>query len=659
MPDALTTPTRSWWTALRDLIRGWFGGYEAPDEAAPTPVTSGLPALEPLAARSDVPRAGEHVRICVDFGTSTSTVARAILGGEPELAVLQADPRTGRRVRTIDSDIAWASGEPAVLGAVARLLEERQTVTGEYHRSLKRMLSDLRRDDQSHLKLRLRVEPLIEELLRLSLDPAASGTVRRQAELTGVAVAELAGQLGLPDHEALRKAVATGTLDLYLCVPNAFGNFEEEVLRGAAWEAAVRFQRDCAESLGVRRTDEAVAVRLIREAEAVAWWVLHEDHLRGRQIAAHDATWLVFDVGAGSTDAAVVSVRTGDGRGQAPEVRTDVHSGAVFGGHDVDELFLHATAERAGEGHPDAIERRIAAAKTTRALQLRAFSDGKEAWSAEFTAALAGIDVDRLLRWIEAPDGPMPGAETIPPFRPGTELWPVREVTGFQFGPDYARFLRGTVVGVLAALGAARPNAKLERVILSGRGALLPGVAPLVARKLVAMGWIASPSQVALVDGGDPERLKLACVLGIAVAAAHRAVPDELSQTLSEEVSFGRAVPLWPRGARLQDSAVRAGLRLEGADGARLVGFYQYRCPREVADAIGAGTPWEHRHLGAAQLHLFEPLELLASFDTKTGQLGLWRVIDGDCVPVPLEVEPVYATGENPISRMPFGWVDA
>jgi hypothetical protein len=655
---------RSWWLAFLDVLRGWFGGEPLPEIAAAPRLTRALPDLEPLPPEEGISRPTEHVRIGIDFGTSTSTVARAVAGGEPEVAVLQADPRTGRKVSTIDSDVLWEVGQPAVLGGVARLLQERgEAGKAEVHRSLKRMLSDLRRLPDSHVLLRLRVSALVEELLRLALDPEASGTVRAQSELAAVPSFEIARHLGLPGRGSLAEAVARGTLDLYLCVPNAFGNFEEEVLRSAAARAGEALQREIAERRGIELDEPAVVVHLIREAEAVAWWVLHARHLRSRAPAQHAGTWLVFDLGAGSTDAAVVIARTGAAPAEVAEVRSLFHSGVAFGGHDVDELLLRLVAERSGDEVPAGIERRVAGAATTRALQLRQFSDAKEAWSRSMSDAFARSAPDattRWLTWVLQPQGAMPGGDALPPFRPTTALWPeVKELAGPAWGEDYARWLRGTAAGVLDALVAAHPGTKVDRVILSGRGTLLPGVRAMVTKKLLDAGWIGSPEAVEMVDAQSPEKLKLACVQGIAVAAAHAAIPPELPQVLAEEVSLGRHAPLWRRGQLLHETTARAAFALEAHDGPRRLVFHQDRCPREVADAIGVPSLWEHRHLGSAELHLFDPVELHATFDARTGQLRIWRLAESGPVPVPLETDPLTATGTNPVSRLPFGWVDA
>ncbi len=633
-------------------------------ERSPRP-TRALPALEPEQAPPSEVRPAEHVRICVDFGTSQSTVARAIHGAMPDLAVLQVDPRTGRRWPTIDSDIVYSSEDRAVLGAAARLLEERgRRPNTQYFRSLKRMLSDLSRVPDSHLMLRLRVEALVEELLRLALDPSSSGTLRKQAELMNVNVADLAAHAGLPNRAGLADTVARGVLDLYLCVPNAFGNFEEEVLRDAAYHAGVAFQRSlAADRPPIWNAEDAratVVVHLVREAEAVAWWVLHQKQLPPG--AGDQARMLVFDVGAGSTDAAIVTVRSGEGAGESPTVHTEAHSGASFGGHDVDELLLRLMADRSGSATLDQIGQKISKAGTTRARELRQFADAKEAWAREVNDAFTRDPelLDAFVTWVDAAEGSVPGEQILPAIRPQSDAWPdVRELTAAHWGVPYARFLRGVVTGVLRALDAAEPGTAIDRVVLSGRGTLLPGVRALVTRRLVASGRIRSAEQVVAVDA-DEERLKLACVLGIAAAAASASVPERLPQMLAEEVSIGRNVPLWTRGVRIQDCVVRAAVRLEGKEGARRVGFYQYRVPREVAAAIGASTLWEQRHLGAAEIFVFDAVEVAVVFDVGTGALGVWRLVaDGPPVPIRLEVDPVFASAENPISRLPFGWVDA
>lgn len=636
-------------------LMGWLRALVGLDEESPPALTDrarpdGLPDLEPAPGPPPMARPAEHVRLCIDFGTSQSAVARAIPGADPELAVLQSDGQ-GKFAHTIDSDVAFAPGEPAILGAVARLLEERRGGL-EFHRSLKRVLSDVRRLADSHLLLRLRVEALVEELLRLALAPDTSGTVAAQARLLQRDVAEIAAPLGLPGKDALREVVARGVLDLYLCVPNAFGNFEEEVLRAAAQSAGEALQ------LSLGAASPHVVAHLVREADAVAWWELHRTALTARGPSAARGTWLVFDVGAGSTDAALVDVRVDDGQ---PAVRVLAHTGVAFGGTDVDELFLRIVAERSGLSVPHGLDARVKERASTRALQVRAFADAKIDWSREHGAAVARAGdgaVDRWIAWSATPDGGLPDPELWPPFRPPADDWPVREIGAAAWGPAYARFLRASVSGVVRALRRGAPDARIDRVIVSGRGSLLPGMHALLLRELRAAGW--EVDAVGAIGGGqDPVALKLACVLGIAVAASHAAVPDKLPQVLSDEIAM-RDRTLLPRGLPLAGDDARAALALPAADGHRRLVFHQHRCPREVAEAVAEASLWEQRHLGAADVHLFEPLELHAAFDTRTGQLQLWRrVADGTTVPIVLEQDPVVGAGRNPITGLPFGWAES
>lgn len=651
MPDSggALAPTGPWATLLA-WLRAFVGLDEEPVRALPVRAGDpGLPELEPTRAPAAAARPPEHVRLCIDFGTSQSAVARAVPGADPELAVLQADGH-GQVTHTIDSDVAFAAGEPAVLGAVARVLEERRAPL-EFHRSLKRVLSDVRRLADSHLLLRLRVEALIEELLRLALAPDTSGTVAAQARLQGREIAEIAAPLGLPGKDRLREVVGRGVLDLYLCVPNAFGNFEEEVLRAAAQAAGE------AVAIGLGAETPHVVAHLVREADAVAWWELHRTALTARGAAPARGTWLVFDVGAGSTDAALVDVRVDDGQ---PAVRVLAHTGVAFGGTDVDELFLRVVAEKAGLSVPHGLDQRVRERAGTRALQVRQFADAKIDWAREHGAAAARAGepgLDRWLAWSTAPDGPAPDPEVWPPFRPPADDWPVREVGVSGWAPAYARFLRAAVSGVVRALRRAAPDAAIERVIVSGRGTLLPGIQPLLLRELRAAGWPVATLKP--VGADDPVAMKLACVLGIAVAASHAAVPDRLPQRLSDEIAM-RDRTLVPRGLPLADDEVRAAITLPAADGHRRLVFHQHRCPREVAEAVAEASLWEQRHLGAADVHLFEPLELHAAFDTRTGQLQLWRrAADGSTVPIVLEQDPVVGAGRNPITGLPFGWAES
>ncbi len=656
--SAIDVPEPGWWHSLVRSILRLFSADETENRPAlPAPSTHTLPALRPPPGRRESSLPSEHVRICIDFGTSNSAIARAVLGGQPELATLQADVRQHRKFNTVDSDILWKIGSPATLGAIARLMDRRRSDDREIYRSLKRMLSDLRRKEDSHLRLRFRVEALIEELLLLALQPASAGTVAAQADLQGSSIEDIAKNLGVPGLTVLTPAVIHGTLDLYLCVPNAFGTFEEEILRSAAQHAGESVQRRISDD--PHRTT-TVVVHLIREAEAAAWWALHERHLRHRSAQPLVSRWLVFDVGAGSTDAAIVSVNADGDPGHSPEVRSLLHAGVAFGGHDLDELFLRLLAERAGD--LPQLDKKLVDSSSSRAIELRALADAKEQWSNDVAQMLARWPAERReewLSWIAQPQGAMPGVDELPAFRPASDIWPeIKEISGAHWGEPYARFLRGTTIGVLRALVAQSPQATVDQVMLSGRGSLLPGLGAMVARELLRLGWIQNADQVQpIADPGEP--LKLACVLGIAVAASHSAIPQRLPQRLTDDISLGRHTPLWARGTRFDSSVLNATIRLDAHSGPRRLGFYQFRCPKEVAEAIGSATLWEHRHLGSVELHVYTVMDLMAQYHTQTGALSLFRFDQNqECFPLTLENDPIVDIGQNPISGLPFGWID-
>jgi len=656
-----------------------------------TEVTPTFPQLEP----PDIPgtriTAGDtrEVIICIDLGTSASAVAHMEGTGHIELARYYTEDAAGNptTANLIESDAAFPRPEhadaigPAVLGPVAVALAARGDPSYDHYRSLKRMLTDTPRTDAQNAyysaenKLIPRIAAMVEELLLLAVLPGHSGTLAQVRRRSPQRAERILTATGFEDHRQIAGRIARGSIRLTVSIPNAFGNFEELIIRRASEQGASRVAARCAGLISEEeRGDGAVQVNLMREAEAVVWWT--------QSLAPppdSEENWMVFDVGGGSTDSAIVTVRTRAGR---TNVRLQMHSGAPFAGGDLDVLCLRLAAESAGDTTEAAITQRILAERGSRVHLMGVFSKIKIGWSKQLVAWLEELNAEErnaFFVWVtdayagpEALD-PLWNAEGFPDLRVVGTPWLSNRVAPREFAAAWARFLRGLVVGLVAALReqteAAGGRMQLDRVIISGRGSQIAGVRSLLVRELLRHGWINDPSRVDFVPGGntsDREHLKLACVRGIAIGAVRAPMEGTVSQHLSDEVTFSvgaRPTPLWPRRLPLVGSTARGALLLrydhDAWENTTIIHFYQARCPPQVVAAIGdASSGWAHRHLGYIALEMRRDVELVVLFHTETWVLRIWdRATISDAEGVELQARSQgSARVTNPLTGLCFGW---
>ncbi len=628
----------------------------------------------------------DQVIVCIDLGTSASAVARMDGTSNPHLARFYDEDEKGRprAIHVIESDIAFPRPEhadaagPAVLGREAVRLESDRDPAYDFYRSFKRMLTDTPRSDtrnayySAETRLAPRVAAMVEELLLLAILPEHSGTIGRVRQRHDAErAAQILSLTGFESHSSVADRIARGSLQLHISIPNAFGNFEERIIRRAAEAAAGRLIARCADLVGEdERGAGDVSVSLVREAEAVVWWT----H-RIRPSPDGEENWMVFDVGGGSTDSAVVTVRTRSGR---PSVRLQMHSGAPFAGGDMDALFLRLAAAAAGDASEAAITARIAAERGSKVQLMGTFSNIKINWSArleQWLDDLTAEERDAFYGWVIWPEeGDVEELLLqLPELRVLGSPWHTAVLEPRSFAVAYARFLRGVVVGLVGSLREQAEQSggglRLDRVIISGRGSRIAGVRPLLERELKRLGWIAKATDVGFVprlDEADRDHLKLACVRGIAIGAVCAPMEGILSHILSDEVTFSlgaRPLPLWSRRMPLRDGVVRGVLRLrhdpEDWNPGTFVHFHQARCPPQVVKAVSdADDRWAYRHLGFISLDLVRDIELYLIFNSETWTLQIWdRAVIAEGSGAELRAR-VGGGGQvaNPLTGLPFGW---
>ncbi len=274
---------------------------------------------------------------------------------------------------------------------------------------------------------------------------------------------------GRPLAECLDQAFQT-----YVTVPNAFPSSAIDVLRrGVAYGVAA--------ALRCRRLPE---VKSLLEAEAVAYGAIARPALAERR---RRTTLLVIDAGAGTTDATILRAEDGD-------LRALAHVGLPVGGMDLDTFLASLkgpfeTAEREGK-----LSQWLGAARQAKQHHL-----------GEKSAPPAGVYpppgepvVDRCRRLAAdlVANGDWPAE------REGRPI--AEEITRV-----YQRYMALAVRGLIRALPADEV-ARVDEVVLSGRGSLLAGFRDTVRQTLSEQG----PSLVPRCAEHARDR-KLAVVRGV------------------------------------------------------------------------------------------------------------------------------------------------
>ncbi|MCP4915992.1 MAG: hypothetical protein GY913_03630 [Proteobacteria bacterium] len=605
-------------------------------------------------------------RICMDFGTSACAVAAATLDGEPTLANLSQIP--GQPQMTVRSVFAIPTqdGNHAVLGDRAEALQSNKKVKGDYafHRSLKRMLSDGRADENSGKKRRRALRAVIQELLLLAMAPEHSGTLA-SLEADPTARATRAKELGIPGFQL--DDLPRHGLELYLSVPNAFGSYECEVIRKAATDALQDTLAFLARTRGWTQAPVTAPPRMIREAEAVVWW-----ELKRKKGVFDPQRWLVFDVGGGSTDAAIVQASR---PGARSFVESIAYSGVTFGGNDIDELLVKQILDRMADPEHERLGKLMKqVGGTSRLALLFDVETTKGDWSEETNRAIGGDEPELDEKWTswlsavldenldkEAQHDDITHDQGVFDLRPA-----LPSLKHPQFRRPLAAFIRATVRTVIDDLFSDGVTT-IDRVVVSGRGSLLPGVKQALTMYLLKIGAISDASAVAEATqdvAGETSHMKLACVRGICNAAAFAQLDKGLTHFVSQEVTYqlGELEPIrvWPARMRLLPSGfARAAIRLgPDASGAPIF-FSQRRFPSTIVRYFPGSSRWSRRLIGSIRApRVQKQRDFLLYFDCKKWSMQLWELRNNGPRDVGEMVQHDPPGLTNPVTGLPFGWGD-
>ncbi len=598
--------------------------------------------LRPLGRGQENPArlAADRPRLAIDLGTSASAVAFMEPEGEDGEVLLVDFGRLGEggdpfgpapaRSQLIGSEIfdgSTAAGEKITcLGRTAMKLHREDPARGRYHTSVKRALEAHTLKDRKlgssglnpHLMANLKglVVDVFTELLLLAVLPDKSATWRSAVELEGDDRERFRG-VGLPLQ--IRPAIADwirhAGVELYITVPNSFSRHELEVLRNGADTAA----RALFDALGAP-PDNPIRIHTPREAEAIAWWEQHARRIRAdseaEQTEEGTERWLVFDMGAGTTDLALVEVRDGD-------IRLIRRSGVPLGGDDVDLTLLLYLVH--GDLR-DVARSRLMEGSDARLqdLDVSFGSVSTVGLTPEKAADLADAidpeirqDVKREARVIkEAWSGFVPPTVEDDLAEWVASVIDLAPVEGRSFGdlsgdalltaPFWADRYRLFVH--LVTVGCCRPlveegvaNQQVDRVLLSGRATFLPGIEACLKAALAEVGlyeesrqcsW-PSPPLGLRVDA--PMDAKLAVVRGAAVLSnlgQQRLTPARMADAITADVRFGggraEVFAVIPRNTQLDARGqCRRLYRLTERPGTEVrIGIHRRRIPREVVDAV-------------------------------------------------------------------------
>ena len=698
MFDKLTGLLSSAWNRAKEELFGVDETYNVPppgesappsdlpeEPRPPIPDYSRYPELE--APRSTQSTGYNDIHLCLDFGTSASAVGLVVGATQLYLAELEvAELPTGEYVsrKTIDSvfaiprDIDHPDTPGVVLGRLAREL----TSDPDYRhfQSLKRRLSDTEERGDAYARLLTEdVAQAIQELLWLALYPKNSATLAYAKKTLATKpdyIEAMEEQLGFQSFTV--EHLKQYGLQLHLAVPNAFGAHESRILQHGAQKAfdAVldRLQREFGWEGRPRRPEP----KLIREAESVVWWEVSNRnrvlrHTSSNAPRGFEGRWLVFDMGGGSTDAAIVYAKAEEGK--RPSVQTIRHTGVALGGNDVDELLLASAAER-GHANPNThklVDKLVGTRNRSSVLNM--FAETKVAWSGRMASDAESDDEDASFsRWVQTVmEGPRQGKQerAEPLFFDLGVSQDIEPLNHADFAGRFAQFLRATVASVLDDLFDVHGNQvgdpqQVSRVILSGRGALIPGVKLAVTHYLRRHKLITSDTHVTFASPGAdawPDAMKLACVKGMRVATL---VPNSgLRHFVSHEITVSEfqadtGITLWKQGTRLTPDAKATMILRRNADEEVVWRFFQHRFPRTMERYFSEPDRWgAYRQLASHPLSQSRAREAyLVAYDCKSWTIELWDITNQH-KPFPVPIggpAPELNADDNPVTGLPWGW---
>ena len=587
-----------------------------PDEALsrldPPPATA-LDGTQPGIAAAGTRRQG--LSLCIDLGTFASTVA-SDWNNEVELAVLsyRRAPHGGSAASLIASNevsstVLWVGDRPFMDADSFGDMADHSGA--DVSQSFKRLLFEYLWFGANPKNL-TRLSAIYEELLLLTLAPRLSTTLhllreRLKARADGetgpgseahrLETWEKKGGLqSLRDPRQLEDALTAG-VRLRLCIPNAF---DAKSVSIAVGHLNTAFKR-VAGKVCPRVRYGPVKVSTIREAEAVAWAVPD---------AQPSELTLVLDVGAGTTDAALVRI----GQGVTP--RVVLRTGMPFGGDDV-ELVLLAAAYRKANRLADLKNlprgQRLAGKRAVR-IYKEAWSDTNQELRPEERAFLGGAlaAIDDALPLDLLGEGQTEGVIVpmyAPPAVTGAEPTQSSVDVAPLTVPGFVDFLRLAVWSTCEPLLLAAKGA-LTRVFLSGAASYTPGVAVALqalldkhvcGAKIMPIADVLATAP-GLVNVAPVRRAKIACVYGgtLSLPFSDESDQTQLTEALRVEIfspGTRREYDLFAAGEQLHDGQLLASYAVRGGRVEHTFTVYRYFTPHEYIALRHRTSSWVRRFI--------------------------------------------------------------
>lgn len=677
---------KSWWTGDDERIeqdRTEQDGDAWPEEGV-DPLT---PVAAAVAPDGDGAPGQEHARraaglnLCIDLGTFASTVARE-RDGNVELAVLhyQSQPPGWSPAYEIRSAALWIDDrpfmDPLTFAEMAAAHAE-----AEVTRSFKRLLFEYVWFEHNPRNAE-RLTAMYEELFLLALDPQKSSTVQLlEASLAGgpdltaergsrherVRLWKQYGGLPNLDRERqLQESIMAGAR-LRLCVPNSFDAQSVTVATGRLSAAFMNVVRKMFPPLATQCPPPEVSI--VREAEAVTWCI--------ENAGLQPSQALVLDIGAGTTDAALVRLGRERRHGAQTGLKVLYRTGVPFGGDDIDLILLSTAHERR-----DGIEPLLSMPRKTKLEFASRTRLSKEEWSAGKT--LTAEEVDFLRRALE-----QPARESLPEADLGAAEGLFSPVYGESDGqestlemghpfliPAYINFLRLAVIATCEPL-LQNANGGISRVLLSGAASYTPGVAVALQAVLERYGCSASIERVADLLARRPglerippvRRAKLACVYGGANSLPFRSTFDREFLPESLRLEIRTSAPsldeydLFAVGERLQDGRLLAFYTIDDR-GDHVFTVRRYFTPHEFIDEQYRSSSWVRRFVGRAELPAEAVKLVLQLIENEEGvsDLQAWTAYTVDpnrLIPLQLvsPTEQGLTREISPLTGLPLEWL--
>jgi len=271
-----------------------------------------------------------------------------------------------------------------------------------------------------------------------------------------------------------------------LCHPNTFTPIHQDRLKEIGERAL----------FGPLKLDHESQITLISESDAVAYYYCDEERRRRRRTG--EERILVYDFGAGTLDVTVLCIRWNEN----PCYPVDLlkrHLGVPIAGNYFDELLarlVHRWMERPGVLGPDLFHKYPAVADqpdpanphehglASRNLWLH-LREAKHAWDGtdDLRVRVGNVnEQDRVVRFSQRP------YSLTGPFEHGPNNDVVLRIPAEDVHTDpdiegFLRFVTEDVVDETLALAEVNPD-QIDTVIISGRGALWPGLRQKLLRRL-------------------------------------------------------------------------------------------------------------------------------------------------------------------------------